>query len=202
MALKVTQYGDSILRKKGKKITGFSSELSTLYKNMLETMYKEEGIGLAAQQVGIALQFCVVDVPNDPDYPITCILDDKDLSPQLLMPMALANPKIEFLPSDEYYYEEGCLSFPEIKGEVARPELILVHYQDIDGNSHSLECDGLLARCIQHEVDHLHGILFIDRMEKEIYAEIKPEVQALKKRTQSNQKQKTKSAQKAPSQNS
>ena len=116
--------------------------------------------------------------------------------------MALANPKIEVLPCDEYYYEEGCLSFPEIKGEVARPEVIVVRYQDIEGNSHTLQCDGLLGRCIQHEVDHLNGILFIDRMEKEIYAEIKQEVQALKKRTQSNPKQKTKSSQKAPSQNS
>ena len=198
----MTQYGESILHQKGKQVTEFSSKLSSLYHDMLEAMYAEEGIGLAAQQVGIALQFCVVDVPSIPDYPITCILDDKTLSHQLLMPMALANPKIEVLPCDEYYYEEGCLSFPEIKGEVARPEVIVVRYQDIEGNSHTLQCDGLLGRCIQHEVDHLNGILFIDRMEKEIYAEIKQEVQALKKRTQSNPKQKTKSSQKAPSQNS
>lgn len=202
MTLSVTQYGESILHQKGKQVTEFSSKLSSLYHDMLEAMYAEEGIGLAAQQVGIALQFCVVDVPSIPDYPITCILDDKNLSHQLLMPMSLANPKIEVLPCDEYYYEEGCLSFPEIKGEVARPEVIVVRYQDIEGNSHTLQCDGLLGRCIQHEVDHLNGILFIDRMEKEIYAEIKQEVQALKKRTQSNPKQKTKSSQKAPSQNS
>ena len=202
MTLSVTQYGESILHQKGKQVTQFSVKLRDLYQDMLEAMYAEEGIGLAAQQVGIALQFCVVDVPIIPDYPITCILDDKTLSHQLLMPMALANPKIEVLPCDEYYYEEGCLSFPEIKGEVARPELIVVRYQDIEGNSHTLQCDGLLGRCIQHEVDHLNGILFIDRMEKEIYAEIKQEVQALKKRTQSNQKQKKKSSPKAPSQNS
>ena len=202
MTLSVTQYGESILHQKGKQVTEFSSKLSRLYHDMLEAMYAEEGIGLAAQQVGIALQFCVIDVPSIPDYPITCILDDKTLSHQLLMPMALANPKIEILPCDEYYYEEGCLSFPEIKGEVARPEVIVVRYRDIEGNSHTLQCDGLLGRCIQHEVDHLNGILFIDRMEKEIYAEIKQEVQALKKRTQSNPKQKTKSSQKAPSQNS
>jgi peptide deformylase len=202
MTLSVTQYGESILHQKGKQVSQFPGKLTGLYQDMLEAMYAEEGIGLAAQQVGIALQFCVVDVPSIPDYPITCILDDKTLSHQLLMPMALANPKIEVLPCDEYYYEEGCLSFPEIKGEVARPELIVVRYQDIEGNSHTLQCDGLLGRCIQHEVDHLNGILFIDRMEKEIYAEIKQEVQALKKRTQSNQKQKKKSSPKAPSQNS
>ena len=202
MTLSVTQYGESILHQKGKQVTQFSGKLRDLYQDMLEAMYAEEGIGLAAQQVGIALQFCVVDVPIIPDYPITCILDDKTLSHQLLMPMALANPKIEVLPCDEYYYEEGCLSFPEIKGEVARPELIVVRYQDIEGNAHTLQCDGLLGRCIQHEVDHLNGILFIDRMEKEIYAEIKQKVQALKKRTQSNQKQKTKGSPKAPTRNS
>jgi peptide deformylase len=104
------------------------------------------------------------------------------------MPMVLINPIIDFLPSDEYYYEEGCLSFPEIKADVARPELIMVKYQDIDGNEHNLECDGLLGRCVQHEVDHLNGILFIDRMEKEAYSEIKKDIQTLKKLTLSNKK--------------
>ena len=75
------------------------------------------------------------------------------------------------------------MSFPEIRGDIARPELIRVTYQDLDGAEHTLECDGLLARCIQHEVDHLAGILFIDRMEKKIFAEIKSEVKELKQRT-------------------
>ena len=188
MALKISFYGEPILTQKGKKITDFSNDLKKLYQDMLDTMYKEEGIGLAAQQVGLALQFCVIDVPNHPEYPITCILDGKPISPQLLMPMVLINPIIDFLPSDEYYYEEGCLSFPEIKADVARPELIIVKYQDIDGNAHNLECDGLLGRCIQHEVDHLNGILFIDRMEKEAYSEIKKDIQTLKKLTLSNKK--------------
>ena len=190
MALKISFYGEPILTQKGKKITDFSNDLKKLYQDMLDTMYKEEGIGLAAQQVGLALQFCVIDVPNHPEYPITCILDGKPISPQLLMPMVLINPIVDFLPSDEYYYEEGCLSFPEIKADVARPELIIVKYQDIDGNAHNLECDGLLGRCIQHEVDHLNGILFIDRMEKEAYSEIKKDIQTLKKLTLSNKKNK------------
>ena len=99
------------------------------------------------------------------------------------MPLSLANPQVTHLPSDEYYYEEGCLSFPDIRGDVARPERILVRYQDLDGATHELECDGLLARCIQHEADHLDGILFTERMEKEVYAEVKSEVKALKKKT-------------------
>jgi len=97
--------------------------------------------------------------------------------------MSLANPVVRTLPSDEFYYEEGCLSFPGINADVARPERIEVSYQDLDGVAHTLECNGLLARCIQHEVDHLNGVLFIDRMEKPTYAEIKKEVQALKQET-------------------
>ena len=183
MTLRITQYGESILHQKGSPIESFDAELSRLSKDMLEAMHQVEGIGLAAQQVGKALRFCVVDVPDHPEYPMACIVDGKALSPSLLMPLSLANPEITPLPSDEYYYEEGCLSFPEIRGDVARPERILVHYQDLDGVRHELECDGLLARCIQHEADHLDGILFTERMEKKVYAEVKAEVQALKKKT-------------------
>ena len=183
MTLRITQYGESILHQKGSPIESFDAELSQLSKDMLEAMHQVEGIGLAAQQVGKALRFCVVDVPDHPEYPMACIVDGKALSPSLLMPLSLANPEITPLPSDEYYYEEGCLSFPEIRGDVARPERILVRYQDLDGVRHELECDGLLARCIQHEADHLNGILFTERMEKKVYAEVKAEVQALKKKT-------------------
>ena len=183
MTLRITQYGESVLHQKGETVQYFDNELTQLSKDMLEAMHQVQGIGLAAQQVGKALRFCVIDVPDHPDYPMACILDGKPLSPSLLMPLSLANPEVSALPSDEYYYEEGCLSFPEIRGDVARPERILVRYQDLDGIHHELECDGLLARCIQHEADHLNGVLFIERMEKKVYAEIKSEVKALKKAT-------------------
>tara|TARA_B100000963_G_scaffold231597_1_gene202166 strand:+ start:896 stop:1495 length:600 start_codon:yes stop_codon:yes gene_type:complete len=183
MSLRITQYGEAILLQKGKEIVSFDKTLSSLANQMLEAMDEAEGIGLAAQQIGQAIRFCVVDVPEHPDYPINCILDGKRLASSILMPMALANPVVELLPSDEFFYEEGCLSFPEIRGDVARPECIRVTYQDLDGVKHELECDGLLARCIQHEVDHLNGILFIDRMEKKVYSEIKREVKDLKRRT-------------------
>jgi peptide deformylase len=183
MSLKLRYFGDPVLRQSGRKIEKFDDQLATLSQEMIEVMRESDGIGLAAQQIGIAEQFCVMDVPEHPDYPILCVLDGKALSPSLLMPMSLANPVVSPLPSDEYYYEEGCLSFPGINADVARPEKISVSYQDMDGIAHTLECDGLLARCIQHEVDHLNGVLFIDRMEKETYAEIKKEVQSLKKET-------------------
>ena len=183
MTLRITQYGESILHQDGKVVSSFGAELTELANQMLKAMDQAEGIGLAAQQIGQAIRFCVIGVPEHPEYPMTCILDGKPLSPSLLMPMALANPEVLPLLSNEYYYEEGCLSFPEIRGEVARPERISVKYQDLDGNAHQLECDGLLARCIQHEVDHLNGVLFIDRMEKKTFAEIKKEVKELKQRT-------------------
>ena len=183
MSLKIRYFGDPVLREKGRKVVEFDEDLLNFSNEMLTLMHKSEGIGLAAQQVGKAIQFCVVEVPEHPDYPITCIFDGKPLAPSLIMPLSLANPVISPLPSDEYYYEEGCLSFPTINADVSRPERIVVTYQDLDGVEHSLECDGLLARCIQHEVDHLNGVLFIDRMEKKIYAEIKNEVQSLKRKT-------------------
>ncbi len=186
MTLRITQYGEEILHRKGKDVENFDGELKKLSDAMLHAMRQVEGIGLAAQQIGKAIRFCVVEVPEHPDYPTTFILDGKMLSPSLLMPMSLANPEVSLLPSDEYYYEEGCLSFPEIRGDVARPERISVRYQDLDGAHHQLECDGLLARCIQHEVDHLNGILFIDRMEKQVFSEISKEVSLLKKRTLEN----------------
>lgn len=183
MTLSIRYYGDPVLKEKGLKVDRFDDQLSKLAHDMLALMHLSDGIGLAAQQVGLALQFCVMEIPDHPDYPITCILDGKPLSPSLIMPMFLANPVVKALPSEEYYYEEGCLSFPGINADVARPERIMVTYKDLQGVEHSLECDGLLARCIQHEVDHLNGVLFIDRMEKQTYAEIKKEVQELKQRT-------------------
>jgi len=183
MTFKIRKFGDPVLRQTGNKVLEFNEELVSLSKQMLETMHDHEGIGLAAQQIGKAIQFCVMDVPEHPEYPMLCLLDGKQISSSLLMPLSLANPRVEELPGDEYYYEEGCLSFPGINADIARPDRIVVHYQDLDGANHSLECDGLLARCIQHEVDHLNGILYIDRMEKKTFAEIKKEVQTLKKDT-------------------
>jgi len=183
MSLRLRYFGDPVLRQSGRKIEKFDDQLASLSQEMIEVMRESDGIGLAAQQVGIAEQFCVMDVPEHPEYPMLCLLDGKQISSSLLMPLSLANPRVEELPGDEYYYEEGCLSFPGINADIARPDRIVVHYQDLDGANHSLECDGLLARCIQHEVDHLNGILYIDRMEKKTFAEIKKEVQTLKKDT-------------------
>ena len=188
MVLRITQYDEPILRQSGGDVTVFDEKLAELAENMIDTMHGAEGIGLAAQQVGKAIRFCVVETPHNPEHPITCIFDGKPLNPDLLMPLALANPEIEELPGDDMVYEEGCLSFPEIRGDVVRADRVRVHYSDLQGIEHSLECDGLLSRCIQHETDHLEGILFIDRMDPEVLAEIKLEVKELKRLTKKARK--------------
>lgn len=132
---------------------------------MVDTMYEAHGIGLAAQQVGLDLQLFVLDVrPDDGDFPFQFKLDGAQPHPDEWMPYAICNPKVTILPGAVEAVEEGCLSFPGVRGEISRPTRIEVSYQDVDGHEHILQCDGLLARCILHEVDHLNGVLFIDHM--------------------------------------
>jgi peptide deformylase len=168
MILRVTQYGEPILRKLGKKITAFDESLAELANDMVDTMYDEEGIGLAAQQVDQALQLCVVDVrpPEGAEVPFDYSFDGKRPPLDLIMPIAIVNPKITITDATEDVYEEGCLSFPGVNGRVDRPVGVRCEFQDTEGNPHVLEANGLLGRCILHEVDHLQGKLFIDIMYK------------------------------------
>jgi peptide deformylase len=183
MSLTIVHYNDPVLRKKGEKVAVFDAALARLAADMIEAMHAANGIGLAAQQIGRAIQLCVVDLRRaEPDF--TWELDGAKPPLDLFMPMAVANPKIAVVRgTDEIVYEEGCLSFPQIHGDVARPDAITVHFQDERGVPHVLRCDGLLARCLQHEADHLNGVLFIDRMEKKVRATINDAIKALAKET-------------------
>lgn len=182
MALPIVHYNHPVLRKKGEPVTVFSPELTTLANHMVDTMHKAEGIGLAAQQVGQALQLAVVDLRRaDPDF--AWELDGARPPLELFMPLTLANPRVTVLPSQETVLEEGCLSFPKIRGDISRPDAISVSFQDASGTPHVLKCTGLLARCIQHEVDHLNGVLFIDRMDKLTRASVDRSIKDLAKRT-------------------
>ena len=183
MALRIVHYNEPVLRTKGQPVTAFDATLTTLAEEMIDTMHDAGGIGLAAQQVGRALQLCVVDL-READAEFSCSLDGKSLPLDLFMPLVLANPKVTVRPGTaETVYEEGCLSFPDIRGDVARPDEITVKFQDQHGVAHTLTCDGLFSRCIQHEVDHLNGVLFIERMDKKTRAKIDDEVKALAKET-------------------
>lgn len=179
MSLQIVHYNDPILRQKGEKITTFDDEFRTLSAAMVVTMHEARGIGLAAQQIGRALQLCVVDL-RQCDIEFDWVLDGAKPPLDLFMPMVIANPSISIHENtDQYILEEGCLSFPDIRGDVTRPDEITVKFQDEHGVEHTLICNDLLSRCIQHEADHLNGTLFIDRMTKKVRATIDRDIKAL-----------------------
>ena len=183
MSLPIVRYNDPILRKKGTPVAVFDKTLAAFASEMVATMHDAHGIGLAAQQVGRAIQLCVVDL-RDSEAGFSWKLDGVSPPLELIMPMTIVNPAITFVRgTTEESYEEGCLSFPEIRGDIVRPDAISVKFQVEHGIPHTLECNGLFARCIQHETDHLHGVLFIDRMEKKIRAGLDDAIKALAKET-------------------
>jgi peptide deformylase len=138
-----------ILKQVSKPVDEVTDELRALMDDMLETMYDAPGIGLAAIQVGEPLQILVLDVAHDEDEP---------------KPQYFVNPEIIWASEELSTYEEGCLSVPEFAAEIDRPAEIRLRYLDYDGKEQEMQADGLLATCIQHEMDHLKGILFIDHL--------------------------------------
>jgi peptide deformylase len=183
MSLGIVHYNDPVLRKKGEKIAVFDKELALFADLMINAMHEAHGIGLAAQQVGRAIQMCVVDL-REAEAEFEWILDGKKLPLGVFMPMVLVNPKLTVAKrTPTHSTEEGCLSFPEIRGDVERATAVTAKFQDTSGLPHVLECTGLFARCLLHEVDHLNGVLFIDRMEKAVRASIEESIKELAKRT-------------------
>jgi len=181
MLLDVVHYGHPVLRQRGAKITAFDKSLAEFAQNMLETMVANEGIGLASQQVAQAKLLFVADLLSRTAEAEKITFDGKPVPAALLMPLVVVNPEVTFLPGKKETVEEGCLSFPEIRGKVARPFSVRLKYQDLQGKTHTLETSGLLARVIQHEFDHVEGVLFIDRMDPAYVEEIEPELKKLKR---------------------
>ena len=178
MKLEVVQYGHPVLRQKGARIEKLTPEIQQLVADMIETMYEARGVGLAAQQVGKALQLAVIDVREVTDRPSTLEINGVAQEPGSIMPLVLINP--EWKPASEPVDgPEGCLSFPEIYADISRAETIDVTATNDKGETISFRCGGLLSRAIQHEYDHLHGVLFIDRMDKATIKKIKPELDGL-----------------------
>lgn len=181
MKLSILQYGDPILRTKGKRIDQIDESIRELAANMLETMHAANGIGLAAQQIGQALQLTVIDVSQVEDRPSTMKLNGQHAEPKTSMPLVLINPEI-VLGSETEIGSEGCLSFPEISGEIERAKTAVVRAQSLNGEI-EVEAGGLLARALQHEIDHLNGILFIDRMSSAAKAALASRLKRLQKET-------------------
>jgi peptide deformylase len=182
MILSISQYGDPILRVKGKRIEKIDDHIRELAANMIETMHAASGVGLAAQQVGEALQLTVLDVSQVEDRPSTLKLNGEDVDPNTVMPLVLINPEIEIGGATETG-TEGCLSFPEITGQIERAKSIIARAQTVEGDIIAIQASGLLARAIQHEVDHLNGILFIDRMNSAAKAALSSRLKRLQKET-------------------
>ncbi len=142
---------DPLLRGKSEQVERVDDDLRKLADDMLETMYDAPGIGLAAPQVGILRRLLVIDVSKDEEEKA---------------PMVFINPQVVARSEERGTYEEGCLSIPDYYAEVERPAAVTVEYVDREGKQQSVEADGLLAVCLQHEIDHLNGVLFIDHISK------------------------------------
>lgn len=182
MVLPLAYYGNPVLRAKGTEVEAVTQEIELLIEDMLDTMKEHRGIGLAAQQIGQAIQLTVIDIRAVEDRPSTLELDGEEADPHSIMPIALLNPKVTPL-NEAVTGPEGCLSFPEIYGDVSRPEQVRVEATDGNGEPVDFVCGGLLAKCVQHETDHLHGILFIDRMDRVTKKDIRDELEALQEQT-------------------
>ena len=182
MVLPVVKYGDPILRKKGAQVAEVTEEIRQYIADMFQTMYQSRGVGLASQQVGRALQVCVIDVRGMRDRPSLLWVGGQEASVDAFMPLVLINPQLK-TGGARVAGPEGCLSFPEIFADVVRPAEVEVTALNDRGETFSFKAGGLLARAIQHEVDHLNGILFIDRMDAENLAAVKAEIDDLQAHT-------------------
>ena len=165
MLLEVVKYGHPVLRERGQRIETVDAAIRQLAADMVETMHANQGVGLAAQQVARALQLFVIDVREVEDRPSTLSIDGRPVELAEHMPMVLINTEVQPA-GDPETGPEGCLSFPEIYGDITRPSAIEVSALNEAGEPVKFHCDGLLARAIQHELDHTKGILFIDRMSR------------------------------------
>ena len=183
MKLRIFQYGDPILRAKGKRVENIDEHIREMAQNMIETMQAANGVGLAAQQVGEAIQLTVLDISQSEDRPSGMKSNGQEVDLKAAMPLVLINPAIE-LGRETERGTEGCLSFPEITGEIDRSKSIMVRAQNLEGKMVEFEASGLLARAIQHEVDHLNGVLFIDRMSSAAKVGLSSRLKRLQKETQ------------------
>lgn len=161
MILPIIAYGDSVLKKKADDISSDYPNLKDLIANMYETMYNAYGVGLAAPQIGLSIRLFLVDTSP--------FAEDEGLSEEEQKQLkdfkcTFINPKILSEEGDDWAFNEGCLSIPNVREDVFRQPKIKIQYQDEDFNNHEKEFDGLLARVIQHEYDHIEGILFTDKI--------------------------------------
>ena len=158
MALKVYKYGEAVLRERAQPVAIVTDELRNLAGEMIDTMHKARGVGLAAQQVGRLEKMCVIDIPEGCEEP-----EDELFNAPVAMPLKLFNPEI-IAQEGSQHDKEGCLSFPGIGGSITRAQQLTCQYLDEENRPQIMMARGFLARALQHEIDHLNGILYVDHM--------------------------------------
>jgi peptide deformylase len=163
MILEIVQYGHPVLRQRCRDVEAVDDEIRQLAADMLETMHDANGVGLAAPQVGRDLRLAVIDVSHDPECVSYLKVNGAEVPLEQIMPLVFINPQLE-LGNEKEYSLEGCLSIEGLRGEVRRPADVRATLPQLDGGTLTVETDGLLARALQHEIDHLNGVLFTDRL--------------------------------------
>jgi peptide deformylase len=163
MIREIVQYGHPVLRQRCREVDVVNEEILELVADMLDTMVDANGVGLAAPQVGEDIRLAVVDVSHDPECVSYLRVNDQSVDLESIMPLVFINPELEYGQAKEFGME-GCLSIRGIRAEVRRPEEIKATLPQLDGSVLVVETDGLLARALQHEIDHLNGVLFVDRL--------------------------------------
>lgn len=172
-------YGDEVLREPAQPVDKVDERIRTLAKDMMETMRRERGVGLAAQQVGSTDALCVIDVPLDMDRSEDGVVHN----PGVTMPLVLVNPEIVDFSKETETGDEGCLSFPGIFAPVKRSVEVTVKFLDLKGKPQELRLRKFVARAAQHEIDHLNGVLFVDRMSRIKRIALAGQLKRLKKET-------------------
>lgn len=181
MVLPIVQYGQPVLRQSGRRVEKVDDRIRQLSSDMLETMYDAHGLGLAAHQVGESLRMTVIDVrPVLNERVSTMTISGEEQNLEKWMPLTLLNPVVTLL-NEREVASEGCLSFPDINADVTRATTVRVKADLLDGRKLEFEAGGMLARAIQHEVDHLNGVLFIDRMNSATRASLKGRLKRLQR---------------------
>ena len=182
MLLDIKQYGDPVLRAVSAPVDQVDDSLRELAANMLETMYEANGIGLAAPQVGVNLRLVVIDTqedePEEGQEPETATVNGEQRPVADLMPLVFINPVLEPY-GKQQLFTEGCLSVHDIHSNVCRPDHVKATLHTLDGQVLEIDCGGLLARCLQHECDHLDGFLFTDRVSSAAKITLKKKLQRL-----------------------
>ena len=159
MKYSVVTYGEDVLRQKAVEVGEVTDEIRKLAKDMLKCMYDAEGVGLAAEQIGRTERICVIDIPEEAEKK-----DCVEFNRPVAMPLVLVDPIIKELSAKTQRGNEGCLSFPDISVQLTRSNEVEVEYTDLEGARRTIRVRGLLARAVQHECDHLDGVLLVDRM--------------------------------------